>query len=176
MRYGLVVMGLLVAMAAAFALVIATPEPMGASGAVHPGIAGMRVGGDGAARYAPIAAPAIALQALTFVLVGALVAIAPPARRRTPAFWASLALSVLAALFVWWRMNATYARFLETGETRYLLGFPEPTFWAIFGVWGAGLLLVLVYVVGFRRFVLPPEDERAFAELVAETKRAREGR
>ena len=58
--------------------------------------------------------------------------------------------------------------YLSTGALRYILGFPEPTAWMIYGLWGGGALLAIVYVVEFRKIIYTEEDEKILNDIVEE--------
>lgn len=137
-----------------------------ASGSAHPDIYGMNVGGDGRARSASIAVAAYWLQATVLLLVILLIAAGVRASRRTPVFWAALLGVAAVYQFVWWRIWGGHQRYLQTGEIDYFIGFATPTAWMVYGIWGSGLGLLLIYVLGFRRFIFTSADEAAYQELL----------
>ncbi|NWG47283.1 MAG: hypothetical protein HXY25_12160 [Alphaproteobacteria bacterium] len=175
MRSGLLVLALLLGIAGLLAMALLTPEIAGSAGAGPPEIAGMRIGGDGAARWEPIAFAGFLLQCLTIGFVGLLVVMSVPRRLRSKGFWAGLLLYAGLALFVWIQINTSYRHYLQSSETSFFLGFPTPSAWMIYGVWSSALILVGLYVFGFRRFVLTREDEARFEALLAERRRTRGG-
>jgi hypothetical protein len=59
-------------------------------------------------------------------------------------------------------------QFLDTNETDYFLGFPNATAWQTYGTWLGAIPLVLIYSLGFRKFIYTEEDERQFNALLAE--------
>jgi phosphotransferase system glucose/maltose/N-acetylglucosamine-specific IIC component len=145
-----------------------------ASGAPHPEISGMQIGGDGAARIKGIEAAAFVLFSATFILLSVLVVASVSKRNRTPVFWGWTGLITLTVLYVWYRVFDSYLDYLRTGDLIYILGFPEPTAWMIFGLWGGGAMFSFIYVIGFRRFVYSPEDEQTLKEILEEYNSERE--
>jgi hypothetical protein len=144
----------------------ATPEPDNATGVAHSTVQGMAAGGDGAARLAPVYVPAALLHGAFLLLVGVLAVLGAPAGRRLRlAPW--LAAVGIVSLLVWWRILATHADALASSATGYVLGLPESSLWMLLGTWSAGCLFAVVYVAGFRRFVLTPADEAEYERLVA---------
>jgi len=137
-----------------------------ASGTPHPEISGMQTGGDGAARIIGMETAAFVLFAATFILLTVLVVAGVSKRNRTLMFWIWTGLINLAVLYVWYRLFESYLDYLHTGDLQYFLGFPEPTAWMIFGLWGGGALFTFLYVIGFRRFVYTPEDEKTLKEIL----------
>ena len=135
----------------------------------------MNIGGDGVARMEGIGTVAFIFQATTLILCAALMTLGVSRRHRTGVFWIGIGGVTLAALFVWWRVFDGYTDFLAGGEVRMVLGFPAPSAWLIYGVWGTAALYSVLYVVGFRRFIYTEEDEKAFNELVREIREEREG-
>lgn len=157
-------------------LVVAVqPEPSVPNSLPHPDIDGMMAGGDGLTRLADIGWPAFSLQAATLILVLLTIALGVSRRYRTLPFWLGLAATAILFLFVWARIFLGYQRFLSTGEVHYLLGFPAPTAWVAYGIWASGLALLVLYVVGFRKFIYTHEDEAEFDRLVREVRAGRDG-
>ncbi len=164
---------LLLGIAAAFTAVALTPEPPNAAGLPHPDIATMRIGGDGLARFEPILIPAVLLHGTVLVFVTSLVLLGIAPKRRTLTLRLCLIGIGVAALAVWSLEIFSYLKFLRTGETAFFLGFPEASAWMLFGTWASGALFMLLYVIGFRHWILPHEDERAFDTFAASLDRER---
>jgi hypothetical protein len=155
------ILGTLLLVSAIVGWVFLTEEPEGSVGMEHPSIPGMQIGGEGSARIEPVSVLAFALHAGTLVLVCGF------------AFWAWLSIILTVCIVVWWFVFWGYQAFLKSGETLVVFGFPVPSAWAIYGVWGSGVLLTVLYVIGFRRFVFSSEDEEAFDDFVARIERER---
>lgn len=61
----------------------------------------------------------------------------------------------------------SYRGFMEDPLAAGLvLGFPRPTAWMMYGVWGVPLVLVLLYVWRFESWIWSPADEEEFHRLV----------
>ena len=153
MRMVHLILILLLAISALLFWIVFSVEPPIPTGSAHPEFAGMRIGGDGLARLGTIATLAYCLQALVLVLAILFIASGIKKERRTMGFW--IPIIGVGALYqwVWWNIWHGYQQYLETGSTTYAFGFTTPSAWMIFGVWSCGFLLMLIYVVGFRKFI-----------------------
>lgn len=156
-------------------LVAVQPEPSVPNSLPHPDIDGMMAGSDGLARLAEIGWPAFSLQVTTLILVVLVIALGVSRRYRTLPFWLGLAATAILFVFVWTRIYLGHQHFLSTGEFHYVLGFPAPTAWVGYGIWASGLALLLLYVLGFRKFIYTHEDEAEFDHLVEELRAGRDG-
>lgn len=139
------------------------PSP---SGTPHPEIIGMKAGGDGALRINGLERASFVLFAASFILLSILVVASVSKRKRTVSFWIGIVMITLSILYVWYRVFASYMAYLSSGELQYFLGFPEPTAWMIYGLWGGGALFTLLYVIGFRKFIYSREDEETLKDIV----------
>lgn len=143
-----------------------------AAGIAHPRFPGMQVGGDGAARLQFIGGYAFLFQSLLLVLIVALTILGVSQRYRSVEFMAYMAASLAFMLVVWWQMYNGHQQYLLTGETDYFMGFPVATAWQVYGTWLGAIPLILVYSLGFRKFIYTAEDEAAFQALLAEHKQS----
>ncbi len=142
--------------------------PPAASGSAHPEISGMRIGGDGTARINGLETASFILFAATFLLFTTLVISGVSKRNRTVRFWIWMLIITGVILFVWYQVFDSYSNYLSNGALRYILGFPEPTAWMIYGLWGGGALLAVVYVVEFRKIIYTKEDEETLKDIMEE--------
>jgi len=142
--------------------------PPAASGSAHPEISGMRTGGDGAGRINGLETASFILFAATFVLFTTLIISSVSKRNRTLRFWIWMFIITGIILFVWYQVFDSYMSYLNTGALRYILGFPEPTAWMVYGLWGGGALLAVVYVVEFRKIIYTEDDEETLKDIVEE--------
>ena len=162
-----VLMGLLL-------LAIALAEPAANGGGItHPDFAGMQAGGDGAARMEYIGSYAFLFHCLLLALIAALCVLGVSRQRRTPRFLAIVSLSLLFTWYIAWQMYSGHQDFLASGETGYFLGFPTATAWAVYGTWLGAIPLIVLYCVGFRRYVFSDEDKAKYQQLL-ETKKKKE--
>ena len=147
-------------------LIAETPAPDLVTGLAHTQFSGMRVGGDGLERLLPVAGYAFYFQFLALAQICVMIALGVSPRKRTPVFWSCLFGSFVLAALVWWQMFSAYEDFLTTGETEFIAGFPIATAWQVYATWLAGLALVALYVIGFKRYVWSDEDQEVFDRLV----------
>lgn len=162
-----VVLALLMIVTACMAVIMLGPEPAASTGISHPEIPAMRSGGDGAARFLPVATASLIMNSAVIALFSALLymGISPARRNKRSKTW--ILSGTVASMLVWWAIYGYYTAYLRTGETEFILGFPMATAFVVYAIWLASCIFVIAYVVGFRDFVLPQEDEDAFHELVA---------
>lgn len=161
----------IVVLIAGVLIAISLAPPVANSGGLpHPDIAGMQVGGDGAARLEYIGFLAFAFQCLLLGLVVCLCALGVSERRRTREFMIYMGSSLGLMLIVWWQMVSAHQEFLESGSTAYFMGFPIATAWQVYGTWLGAIPLILIYSIGFRKYIYTREDEEKFNSLLAERK------
>ncbi len=137
-----------------------------AAGIPHPQFNGMQSGGDGAARLEYIGDLAFAFQCLLLLLIVCLCSLGVSEKRRSSEFWAYMGGTLLFSLFAWWQMYSNHQAFLETGTTGYFMGFPIATAWQVFGTWLGAIPLIVLYSLGFRKFIFTDEDEQKYEELL----------
>jgi hypothetical protein len=160
------VLGLLLVIATCLVLIVVGPEPAGTTGGIHPQFPVMRVGGDGASRFVPVGVLTLVLQSAAIVLYGVLLYLGVNKRHRSRQCRIWIVSGSAASMLIWWAIYFSYARFLDTGSTGMVLGFPTATAFTVFGLWLTGFALVLGYVVGFRSFIFTPGDEAKYVELI----------
>lgn len=164
----------LLAIATITIFILMSEPPPGATGIAHDTISGMKLGGDGAARLETIGRAPFYFQLGVIAFAGTLLYIGVAERRRDKTLRAVLAIFTGFAMFVWFMLYSGYEAYLATGQTDVVFGFPVPTNWMFWGIWGSFVVFDLFYVFAFRRYFLPAEDEAAFQALVDELK-AEEG-
>jgi len=150
------------------------PEPALSTGGTHTIFPGMNSGGDGLARLGEAVGPIGLLGAASFLMMILLTALGVREERRDRVFWLLMTGIAVLTQYVWWTLYSSYLDYLHTAKLGLALGFPVPTSWMLFGVWTSGACLCLLYVFGFRRFILNGDDEAAYEKLraQAETPRA----
>jgi hypothetical protein len=167
------ILALLLVISALLAWIVFSVEPPMTTGAAHPEFAGMRIGGDGSARLGTIGNIGYWLQVAVLALVILFIAAGIKKQRRTIGFWGPIIAVGLMYQWVWWKIWQAYLHFLQTGETGYVLGFTTASAWMVFGVWICGFFLMLIYVVGFRKFIFSEEDEAEYAQLLEDVKQGK---
>jgi len=150
--------------------ILLSDQPPGAAGVAHETIPVIKVGGDGAARLATIGRAPFYFQIATIFLAVSLLYMGVAKHRRDRRFRLLMAGGTAFALFVWYKLYTGYEAYLATGETDVVFGFPVPTNWLLWGIWGSFGVFDLFFVVFFRTYFWPKEDEAAFKALVAEVK------
>lgn len=163
-----VVFALLLAIASITFFVWTSEIPDSATGVPHPEIAGLSLGSSGSDKLSAIGDAPYYFQILVILLAGSLLYMGVPQQRRDTLLKVAFALGLLFALFVWGMLWGGYQSYLATGETTVIFGFPAPTNWMFWGIWGSFVAFDLFYVFAFRRYFLHPEDEAAFEALVRE--------
>jgi hypothetical protein len=171
-RLSLVILALGLLQCLLLVLIALTPLPDNTGGLAHTLYNGMRIGGDGAARYTPIAALAYWFQVVVLAQICCMVALGVKPARRSTTFWVLLTVCFGAGAFVWTALISSYESFLATGETSMVAGFPVATSWLVYAIWFAGLALVALYVLGFKRYVWSDADQSAFDALVQQTRKS----
>jgi hypothetical protein len=46
------------------------------------------------------------------------------------------------------------------------MGFPVATAWQVYGTWLGAIPLIILYTVGFRKFIFTDEDEQKYEKLL----------
>lgn len=163
-----IVFALLLIIAGITIFVLTSEAPIGASGAPHPELAGLSLGGDGADRLSAIGSAPYYFQIAVILLAGTLLYMGIPAHRRDGLLRVCFSVGIAFALLVWVMLYSGYEAYLATGETRVVFGFPVPTNWFFWGIWGSFAAFDVFYFFAFRRYFLHPEDEAAFHALARE--------
>jgi hypothetical protein len=137
---------------------------------VHPAFAGMTQGGDGAARHDDITLLlGWAFGAVTIALFAALMAFGARRNRYAGSLRRFLLLGVLAHLTVWTALVWLYRGYragLHDPSPQLFLAFPAPTAVMLYLMLPVPVVFVLYFVLGFRRWVLTPEDQAAYERLL----------
>jgi hypothetical protein len=165
-RLALVILALGLLQCLLLALMAVTPLPDNISGVAHATYNGMRAGGDGSARFLPIAQLAYVFQIVVLAQICCMLALGVKPARRSPFFWAILTACFGLSVFVWTALISSYESFLATANTITVAGFPAATAWLVYAIWLAGLGLVALYVCGFKSYVWSDNDQNEFEQLV----------
>lgn len=168
------IFALLLVIAGITIFVLTGEPPSGATGMPHPEIAGLSLGGDGGEKLSTIGRAPYYFQISVILLASSLLYLGVPVHRRDRLLSVSFVAGITFALFVWIMLWGGYERYLLTGETTIIFGFPAPTNWMFWGIWGSFVAFDLFYVFTFRRYFLHPDDEAAFEALVREMKEEQE--
>jgi len=164
------VLFLLLVIAGITGFILVGEPPAGAAGSPHPTITSMSIGGDGTARLEAIGRAPFYFQLAVILLASSLLYMGVAKHRRDRRFLLLITAVASFAIFVWYKVYSGYEAYLATGQADVVFGFPMPTNWTLWGVWGSFLVFDLIYIIAFRAYFLPHEDEAAFNALVAEVK------
>ncbi|MDE0512168.1 MAG: hypothetical protein OXI88_10335 [Gammaproteobacteria bacterium] len=171
MRPILVLLSLLVFMLGLSALILGIPEPINGHAMAHHAVDGMRQVGDIHQQSDPVFGAGYLLGVLIYLVISVLVCLGvQPAKRDRTLVLAHTAATLLV-LGVWSLLMYLFRQYLLTGDPMIVFGFPLPTLVMLLGVWIAPMSFSLIYILGFRRWVFTPEDEKTFRELL-ESKRS----
>lgn len=164
------VLAMLLAIAGITVYVLMADVPVDAVGISHPDIPGMSLGGEGASKLSALGLAPFYFQIAVILLAGGLLYMGIAEHRRDAFLKVVMAAGIAFALFVWAMLFFGYLDYTQSGQTTIVMGFPAPTVWLFWGVWGSFALFDVFYTIAFFRYFLPPEDEAAFEALVAEVK------
>lgn len=143
-------------------------------GLAHPDQPAMALGADGAARHQGLLGLGFVFAALIVVFFVALLFFGL-ARPREPVRGKVL-ISVAGALFLgaFVALFVSYSSYMESPDPQKLvLGFPPPTAWMLFGVWGIPLVFISFYVARFNEWVFGAADAKEWEELLERVRRER---
>jgi hypothetical protein len=156
---------------------LAVQEPaVNQAGIAHPDHPAMALGADGAARHDDLLGVGFLFAALIVAFFVGLLFFAlqrrgePTPGKGTILVSGAVFLGAFVALFL------TYSRYLRAPDPeRLFLGFPPPTAWMLYGVWGIPVVFVLIYVIRFNEWVFGAGEETEYEKLLERVRRARTG-
>ena len=154
--------------------VFVAEQPTGVTGISHPVINGLSVGGPRDVQISQIGDAPFYFQIAVILLGGALLYMGIAPHRRDNGLRIFFLVGTAFAIFVWTMVYSGYEAYIATGTSPIVFGFPLPTTWMLWGIWGSFVVFDLFYVLAFRRYFLPEEDEQAFKDLMLELKRDQE--
>lgn len=160
---------LVVAMAGILALVLGVPEIPGGHGFSHPVLETLERGGAGYARVEGVLALGWLFGLAQILLFVSLMALGARTPRGLRGLGPGLAIGGLAYALVWTALVLAYRAYAQASDPVLFLGFPAPTALLLFGLYLVPLIFLLLYVVGFERWIAAPSDlaelERRLAAL-----------
>ena len=166
MRPVLVLLGLLVSLLALCAFILYIPEPVNGHGMAHHTVDGMRQAGDMGQQNDPVFAAGYLLGVLIYLIISALVYLGVQPAKRDGKLVLAHAAATLLVLGMWSFLMYLFRQYLLSGDPMVIVAFPLPTLVMLLGVWIAPMSFSLIYVLGFRRWILTPEDEETFRKLL----------
>lgn len=163
-------------------VILFTPEIGDSHGYAHPQINAMDQGGDGLERHRSVFLSAWLFGSVLIVLFVSLLAWATVGQPAGDAV-RSASLDFRLPAFVLGGLLFEAVFTILCLSYRASLAHPDqPTFWGpfpaatsvlLFGIWLFPSFFVILYVLFFQRWILPPANRRRFDELVAEAKRSK---
>jgi len=172
MKLPLLLFALLLGMCVVIGITLLSEPPENNHGFAHPKFAdSMLQGGDGRQRHESIRWMGLVYGALQIVFFVSCLVLGVRERSRCrlafvlcgAVYLATFCLMVVADHF-----------YVGSQDPQLFLGFPLPTAIMLYGVSGAPLLFLLMYVIQFDRWILKPEELRRFEELVREKRERKE--
>jgi hypothetical protein len=151
-------------------IVLTGAEPLDSAGVNHPTFPDLKMGGKGADKLASLGMLPFVFQLVVYVLAACLLYMGVPERRRDGFLKGAVVGMFFVTVLVWVKTYLSYLAFLETGTVEIFLGFPEPTAWMLYGIWGGFGVYCLFYVIFFKRYFLYPDDLQSFNDLVSDMK------
>ena len=157
----------LVTLAAALGFGLSLEEPVAGRGAAHPTHTTMNHGGDSSRHDARLTIGWIyAAAQIVFAVCGLSLGL------KTEQSWTLWALGGFY-LAVFSLMFSVY-RF-EPSHSKIVFGFSQPTAMVVYGIWPAGLVFVVAYVVFFREWVFDENDRVKFDQILAQHRQRSDG-
>ena len=151
------VFGSALGIAALLVMAFAVPEPVASHGLVHPELASMQRGGPGLERLGHALWLGFGLGLCEIALFVSLLGLGARGRGGLRGLGRPLLAGGLAYAAVWTALVAAYPSY-AAGSDAVFLGFPLPTAWMLFALWPLPLVFVVLYVVGFDRWIAPQRD------------------
>jgi len=143
------------------------PIPENAAGSVHPTYDTMLHSGDNvlASTTTRVLSFLFGLGVITmfyfFILFGA------DRKKSTGKLRSWINFGFVIYLIVYTLSFFSYLNYETTGHNNFFFGWPTPTAWMIYGMWSAPLILVFIYVIKFKDWILDEEDEAKFQSILA---------
>lgn len=168
MKTVLVLLALLLGMWVVLIAAYLTAEPPGGHGVPHGEFTSMLRGG-------PVSSSRIAFLGACFgvleiaVFVTCMTLGISRSRSGRGILFAIFGTGTVAYLGVFMLMVGAQRASVASGEVTFLGPFPAATSWMLFGMWGAPLLFVAAYLIGFSRWIITDADLARFHELANRT-------
>ena len=171
MRPILVLLGLLVSLLALCVLILYIPEPINGHGMAHHTVDGMREVGDIRQQSEPVFGVGYLLGVLIYLIISVLVYLGVRPAKRDRLLLTAHTLATLLVLGMWSFLMYLFRQYLLSGDPMVIIAFPLPTLVMLLGLWIAPMSFSLIYILGFRRWIYTPEDEKTFRELLEKKQR-----
>lgn len=169
MKIALFLFALLIAMGLVLGyLLFFVAETENGHGLPHPEYATMLQGGD-AARHDAVLVGGTLLGTLMILFMVGLLAFGASQGRRPGMEEGVLVGGAVLFLVCFLAMVLTYVPYADAAGGPIVLGFPVPTAWMLYGVWGAPVVFMLLYMIRFESWIISDaEIERFLADTASE--------
>lgn len=168
MKLDKVVFALVLALWVVVILIMMTPEAENVSGMAHPQFDTMRAGGD-AARHDGTLWLGWAFGSLIIGIFVALMSMGAQKAGQERGATIPIFATGIFVVGLWSWMVRTYAATAGEASPDLVLSFPPATSILVYTLWPLPAIFGLLFVFGFKRWVLSDEDHEAFEKMMAET-------
>jgi hypothetical protein len=156
--------------------VMMLPEVDGGYGVDHPEFPTMKHGGSGTARHdAPLLWYGWAFGALVFLLVVSLVAFGAAKKERLRGFGPWLLAEAVVLVGVWSWLVVAYRGYMTETTHELYGGFPAPTAIMFYCLFPCMIMLNVMLVSGFKRWMLSDLDYAEYERLLEDRRRSESG-
>jgi len=139
--------------------------------AIHPSHAEMQIAGEAAAADADLVPFGAAVGCLMVFVFTSCLLFGAGKNGRSANFLGIVAVLVILVVSVFLTMMSNVQGYLRGESVIIVGGFPLPTAQMLYGVWICPLVFLVVYVLGFNRWVMTDADRERLAELVKNTRK-----
>ena len=160
-----VVFALVLALWAVVILILLAPETANTSGTAHPTYETLRVGGD-ASRHGGVLALGWAFGTLIIGVFVALMAFGAQQAGRERGATLPLFATGAAVVGLWTWLVLAYRSGAGQTDPDLFLAFPPAAAILIYALWPVPAFFAVLFVVGFKRWVLSDEDHEAFEKML----------
>ena len=167
MRFVTLLVGSLLLVVVAVALLVSTPELGDVGGKPHERFSTMASGGSGSARHANVLWLGGFFGAAAIAYYVALMAFGARKDSSLRGLGKPLAASFGVALAFWVWLLVSYARTMDGGAVSFFLTLPGPSAIMLYGLFPVTILFNLLYVIGYNRWILTEEDYQEYKRIVA---------
>ena len=162
------------AMLAFVAIALGVPESPLGHGFTHPEIASMERGGEGYARAEAVLELGWAFGLAQVLFFTGLLALGARSRDGLRGLGPGLLAGGLVYAVIWTALVLTYRTYALSPDPVHFLGFPAPTAIMLFALYAAPGIFMVLYVVGFERWIASPADLAALERRLADLRRERD--
>jgi hypothetical protein len=163
-----ILFALLLALWAVVLVTMLIPEVAGARGVVHPEIESIQQGGSGIERHGYALPLYWAFGVAVISTFVALIAFGARKGKEIKRLVWALLLGGSAFVITWTWLILVYRGYMTETSHALIFGFPVPTAVMIFVVYPISMIFNLLFVIGFKHWVLSDEAAEAYERMVAE--------